>query len=327
MSKLPPAEDLPPYTPSSFPSHPSSSSSPSHPPSYNQTLLPTSTPSSSSAPQSLTAVLDPLSTHLRTLPQRIRETSALQHTLQTDTDLELLSYILPHVEAFLLSSDVVTPKAGLAQLVLVPKDTVEGGWGLSEVEEQRGRGEIVRVGRVDVAAIGEAETGLGEKGGGARGEKGEKSGGVEGGKARGREEKVDTTFDGWGRWGADATASTSTSEAYWFRDEPMARRLAAYLQPKEVVKTERREIQKEVQTQKEKKGLFGGWGRKTSSDAKPAPAGTNAKGVAVGPKLEMEGVTMTVRAQEVTFRRENEFGVWESLSGFGVVVCVRVRRR
>ncbi|KAB5582288.1 hypothetical protein GE09DRAFT_263138 [Coniochaeta sp. 2T2.1] len=327
MSKLPPAEDLPPYTPSSFPSPASSSSFP-HPPSYTQTLLPTSTPSSSSTPQSLTSVLDPLSTHLRTLPQRIRETSALQHTLQTDTDLELLSYILPHVEAFLLSSDVVTSKAGLAQLVLMPKDTVEGGWGLSEVEEQRGRGEIVRVGRVDVAGIGEAETGLGEKGGGARGEKGEKKsgGGVEGGK--GREEKVDTTFDGWGRWGSDATTSTTTSKAYWFRDEAMARRLAAYLQPKEVVKTERREIQKEVQTQKEKKGLFGGWGRKGgASDAKPAPAGTNAKGAAVGPKLEMEGVTMTVRAQEVTFRRENEFGVWESLSGFGVVVSVRVRRR
>lgn len=37
-------------------------------------------------------------------------------------------------------------------------------------------------------------------------------------------------------------------------------------------------------------------------------------------------VSMTVRAQEVTFRRENEFGIYESLSGPGIVVTVRIRR-
>jgi hypothetical protein len=40
---------------------------------------------------------------------------------------------------------------------------------------------------------------------------------------------------------------------------------------------------------------------------------------------EDDAVKMTVRAEEVTFRRENDFGVWESMSGWGIVVTVRVR--
>lgn len=34
---------------------------------------------------------------------------------------------------------------------------------------------------------------------------------------------------------------------------------------------------------------------------------------------------MTVRAEEVSFRRENELGIWESRNGYGIVVRVRKR--
>ncbi|KAJ9160769.1 hypothetical protein NKR19_g2889, partial [Coniochaeta hoffmannii] len=132
-------------------------------------------------------------------------------------------------------------------------------------------------------------------------------------------------FDDWGRWD-DGGSSSDKGSAFWFRDEAMARRLAAYLQPKETVKTERREVRAEVQREKEKKGLFG-WGRKGYDAKKPEvqPAGAD-KGPVGQVVKQSEGVSMTVRAEEVTFRRENEFGVWESLSGFGIVVTVRVRR-
>jgi hypothetical protein len=35
---------------------------------------------------------------------------------------------------------------------------------------------------------------------------------------------------------------------------------------------------------------------------------------------------MTVRANEVTFRKENEFGVWETRNGVAVVVTIKVRK-
>ncbi|KAH8901930.1 hypothetical protein BR93DRAFT_888317 [Coniochaeta sp. PMI_546] len=277
------------------------------PPSYTDIL----SPNPSTHPTSLSAVLDPLSTHLRTLPSRIRATNAMTHSAQADADLDILSYILPHVEAFLLSSDIAAARAGVAQLVVVPVAAVPGPWALSEVDERRKLGEIIRVGRVDVAV---ASVGKRDGIGGG----GEKRGG---GRSDTRE------FDEWGRWteGEEGSADDAAT-AFWWRDELMARRLAAYLQPKERVRTERREIRAEVQQQqREKKGLFGGWGRKTA-EAKPAPAPASAK-VPAGPALpETEGVSMTVRAKEVTFRKENEFGVWESLSGYGIVVTIRVRR-
>jgi hypothetical protein len=267
----------------------------------------------------LHSVLNPLSTHLRLLPDRIREASAISHTRQTDDDLEVLSLVLPHVEAFLLSAEVAAAKAGVAQMVVVPARAVPGTWVLSGVEERRKMGEVVRVGRVDVPAV------IGD------GDGGEKKGA--GGRGRERE------FDDWGRWddgGGEGSSSNDAGQGLWFRDESMARRLAAYLQPKETVKTERKEVRVEVREQERKKGLFGGWGKKASTapDRKPvpgpAPAGTMAGGDRgpVGPAIRdaEERVSMTVRAQEVTFRRENEFGIWESLSGFGVVVTIRVRK-
>jgi hypothetical protein len=35
---------------------------------------------------------------------------------------------------------------------------------------------------------------------------------------------------------------------------------------------------------------------------------------------------MVVRADEVTFRKENDFGVWESRTGYGIVVRIRVKK-
>ncbi|OIW23030.1 hypothetical protein CONLIGDRAFT_657957 [Coniochaeta ligniaria NRRL 30616] len=273
------------------------------PPSYTSVLT---------QPTSLTTVLNPLQSHLRTLPARIKHSTAMTHSAQADFDLDILSFILPHVEAFLLSSDIAAARAGVAQLVVVPGGAVPAPWALGEVEERRRVGEVVRVGRVDVAV------GHDRKG---KGEKGEKDG-------KGRDGGRDREFDDWGRWKDDGEAGEDEDEAaFWWRDEGMARRLAAYLQPKEQVKTERREVRAEVvQQQKDRKGLFGGWGRK-AAEAKPAAAvPADARGP-VGPALpETEGVSMTVRAKEVTFRKENEFGIWESMSGYGIVVTIRVRK-
>ncbi|KAK3938840.1 hypothetical protein QBC46DRAFT_159378 [Diplogelasinospora grovesii] len=52
--------------------------------------------------------------------------------------------------------------------------------------------------------------------------------------------------------------------------------------------------------------------------------GNNNGGGGVGEGL-LQAASMVVRPQVVTFRRANEFGVWESTSGFGIVVVVRFR--
>ncbi|KAM0330798.1 hypothetical protein ACHAQA_003752 [Verticillium albo-atrum] len=39
-----------------------------------------------------------------------------------------------------------------------------------------------------------------------------------------------------------------------------------------------------------------------------------------------QGYEMKVTAEEVSFRRENEMGIWESMNGWGIVVRVTIRR-
>jgi hypothetical protein len=82
--------------------------------------------------------------------------------------------------------------------------------------------------------------------------------------------------------------------------------------------------------EKEKSG-WGRWGlgggkRKAAEQTSPVPASP------VSPALssptsggEDDAVKMTVRAEEVTFRKENEFGLWESKTGWGIVVTVRMK--
>lgn len=303
------------------------------PPSYTESFSPiTITPLSPSATGShlgpgfsSTPLLNPLSTHLRNLPSYIRQTQSITANTQADRDLDLLHHILPHVEDLLLSPDIGTSRSGLTELVLVPVSAVDRRWGLSGVTERRREGDAVRVGRVEV---------LGEKGDGEKGEKEKGKRKVERGRDDGDEEIIggmsanNTEFSDWGRWD-DGTARDDTAGALlWWNDEAMARRLAAYLQPKEQVKTERKEVQAAVEQKKKEKSLFG-WARKkseadTSSRSPASPGLKSPVERAVGQRDDR--ISMKVRADEVTFRRENDFGVWESINGFGIVVTIRVKK-
>ena len=112
-------------------------------------------------------------------------------------------------------------------------------------------------------------------------------------------------------------------------------RLAGYLRPEPSL--ERKHVQAVVVEKKEEKS---GWGRfgfggssRKKSVAEPLPSSlspvpTPTPGL-MSPTIggaENDSVKMTVRAEEVTFRKENDFGVWESRSGFGIVIVVKVAR-
>ena len=101
-------------------------------------------------------------------------------------------------------------------------------------------------------------------------------------------------FDEWGRWSDDEDAFDGASEAprrrkLWWYDDALARRLARYLQPAQPPSV-------------------------TASVASSSRAASRMS----------EAVSMNVRAEEATFRGENEMGLWESKTGWAIVVRFRL---
>jgi hypothetical protein len=237
-----------------------------------------------------------------------------QTNSQTCVDQILVAACLPHVEEFLaeLPSVFSSSSVNLAELVLVPTTAVQRvqGWHLTSAEARRKEGESVRVALVQT----EAEV---------RDEKSSKSASV-----------VDAPreFDEWGRWTDDSEANTAKSgNTAWWKDEGLARRIASYLRPKEPAPSmDRREVRAAVQSAKDERRGWTRLGRRKNEPVVTAqpdthPSDSKTRDAVAGP----DGVQLGVRveAQEVTFRRENDFGIWESLSGWGIVVVVKMKRQ
>ncbi|KAF4333534.1 hypothetical protein FBEOM_12646 [Fusarium beomiforme] len=121
----------------------------------------------------------------------------------------------------------------------------------------------------------------------------------------------DRAFDDWGRW-EDDTQEAPSDNVLWWSDHDMAVRLAKYISPERV---DRQTVKAHVEQAKKASrwGLF----KKSEPSAPPAP---------VIKVQEEDPVTMTVKAEEVTFRRENEMGIWEGKTGWGLVVRVKLRQ-
>ncbi|KAJ9149998.1 hypothetical protein NKR23_g4189 [Pleurostoma richardsiae] len=301
-----------------------------------------------------------LASHLSTLPSRIRATQEQHTSQQARSDLDLITLLVPHVEAFLSDLAAATSPTSsssssarpAAELTLVPERAVPRAWALAGARERQREGEVVQLVRVAPPPAGKGDDRVGGD------EKTAESSrtATRGGSASGQEpsslrERIGADFDEWGRWDDDAGSGSGSGDTgpeswWWWRDEAMARRLAAYLQPRRPEPTprlERRQVQAAVEKAREErksssKGWGMGWGRKKSvASASDSGGGSPARTITPLPSKAEEaatrgggtaddGVTMTVRAEEVSFRRENEFGVWESMSGWGLVVTVRIRR-
>lgn len=117
------------------------------------------------------------------------------------------------------------------------------------------------------------------------------------------------------------SASQSNNELWW-SDEDMARRLASHLQPaRPTAAVDRQTVRDHVAQQKKSSrwGFLKGSSSASSSASHPraAPATPKTK----------EDITMTVVADEKTFRKENDLGIWESKTGWGIVVRVKIRQK
>jgi len=336
------------------------------PPSYSEATTsnsPSSTPlsgprgSSSSSnngaflPSSLTSTFtSPIAFHLETLPARMRSSQQAHANEQAARDLETITVLAPAIEAFLrdLGTNPSRGPPPLAELTLVPASAVPRGWALSGGAERRREGEIVRIVRVEGLT---SETTSDSKGGSkANGDrKGGKKGSSRFNPSSANDDDDDDGgytytgsrsegFDEWGRFNdGDEDALAEVGAGTYFRDERMARRLAGYLQPKAEVLVERKQIQQAVVDAKKDKGFW--WGRKKSESSSPASPlspqvaspppekGSSLSPLGAAPIVQGDDrVSMVVRAQEVTFRKENDFGVWESRSGFGIVVTIMVKK-
>ncbi|KAK0612066.1 hypothetical protein B0T14DRAFT_571902 [Immersiella caudata] len=292
----------------------------------------------------------PIASHLSSLPSRLRSAQQAHANTQAAADLQTIDALVPAIEDFLrdLSSNPSRAPPPLAELTLVPASAVPRGWALTGAAERRKEGEVVRVVQVQGISPASGKKGKGDsKGSSDRKGKGEKD--SSSWNARGNDGDDDDDegytytgargegFDEWGRFndGEDDRMSEPGVGTY-FRDERMARRLAGYLQPKPEVHVERKQIQQAVVESKKEKGFR--WGRKKSEGSSSttlspqvvAPAVEKTeKGSTVGGGPIVQGgdrVTMVVRADEVTFRKENDFGVWEGRTGYGIVVRVRVKK-
>ncbi|KAF1735388.1 hypothetical protein CRV24_004312 [Beauveria bassiana] len=268
--------------------------------------------SSSIHPDSLFAA------HLTSLRGQIRAQQASRASRQDQHDAQLLALLVPHVEALLAS--VAALDEQLVQATLVPEGAIAADWTPAEAEDAQS---VVRVRTRLAPTKNRMPTDSKQPAANDGGRRG----------VSGRAEQQQE-FDGWGRWGEDAARGGKEEEEdeeeqdkLWWKDEDMAKRLAKCLQPKrKVVVVDRPTVAAKVaeaRKSKSKWNLFGG-GRKSNSEGNGSPV----PAVASRPDAAVEvadDVSMHVTAEEVTFRRENEMGIWESSTGWGVVVRVRVR--
>lgn len=264
-------------------------------------------------PNPLTAHLE---SHLTSLPSLIRSSQQTHHQTRLAQDLALTSLLTPPITSLLHAFATSPSLPPLAELTLVPAAAVPPDWIFTTPAVDSGRArrgdEIRRVERVELDK-GTVEELF------PQGNRTEEEGG-----SRSNAWQTDAEFDDWGRWGEDTDGGPSAPPSHlWFSNEALATRLAKLLQPTPPPAARAAPPPQPPPPQPTKTSK---WGALFTSPPPLEPA-RRASGPPPREKSEGEGggVSMTVRAEEVSFRRENELGIWESRNGYGIVVRVRKR--
>ena len=131
----------------------------------------------------------------------------------------------------------------------------------------------------------------------------------------------------------DKAGSYDEEGDMWFwNDEDMAKRLAGYLKPtpdpKHAPLPPRQEEVKAAGAAAEPTSARGFWGRRKSGakalERLPPIDVRKIEPVESQNEKEQEGASMNVTAEEVVFRLENDFCVFETRRGFGIVLQIQV---
>lgn len=303
------------------------------PPPYSLVASTTEEDSSSVNPRSLISYLH---SHIAALPNRIRQTQQTHNAQQVEKDIWILDHLAPTVETFLADVGAQRKVPALATLTLVPKAAVPADAVLSGIDNMLRRNEVGRVFRVDIQPDMK------------KGDDDSKTTGT-----------PDTTprfgsnreFTDWGRWEGGGPSSAASGELLWWKDEELAQRLASYLQPQPksrpkstIQSSVQAVVERSIPAERAKKSWGMSW-RKSNPNNSEAPSsstialpvtkdsigsrpGTVESGdVAgiVGDQLDNgKRAEMDVTAENRAFRRENDFGIWESISGWAIVITVNI---
>ena len=234
----------------------------------------------------------------------IIEEQAVRGSLRDQEDSEILSLLVPHIEELLESIAAIHPPPSLVEATLVPDGAIGRSWRFSDAEETQ-TGEMRKLIRV---------TRRGKLDGEKKQQHAQSSSPPPNTSGRG--------FDEWGRWTEEVKGSDSphSSKAdLWWSDEDMARRLARHLQPARATPSvDRAAVTAQVERARETRRA-GRWSLFTRDDA-------SHKASPPARQQTVDDVEMNVAAEEVTFRRQNEMGLWQSKTGWGVVVRVSIRQ-
>ncbi|KAI0113691.1 hypothetical protein GGR51DRAFT_20815 [Nemania sp. FL0031] len=287
--------------------------------------------SDSSQDASITAHLQH---NLTSLPNRIRMNQEAHSVQQSLDDASILDLLLPEIDDFLSQLGGLRSAAKLSHLILIPEAAVPPTAVLSSMEDMRKRGEFCRVARVKTRLGGDEKRAS---------SKDDSNQGVD----SSQDWSVGREFDDWGRFG-DSSSSTDplqTEGMLWWRDENMAGRLARHLQPTTTQdepaspKTPVQAIVEErLPVQKEKKGWFRKKDNSSSSlstfatktvksavETFPGKDSATPSSTKKAKERESSGAKMSVAAEEVAFRTQNDFGIMESIRGWALVVVVYIR--
>ncbi|EFW99875.1 hypothetical protein CMQ_193 [Grosmannia clavigera kw1407] len=262
-----------------------------------------------------------LQQYISFLPGAIRQREYEHKSKQYEQDVRYISRLVPEIEAFLSHVATLPKQPPRAELVMVPEPAVPDGWTLSEIEEQRKAGDVVQVSRVRESKdfdVGDAKPSMTD----GRSTETNNAG-------ISASETVGVEFDEWGRWPGSADDPISSGNGsgsasrWWWCDEEMARRLAAHLSLPKVADHKANDLPVAVALEISRRGQqkTGSWLSWATGRRKPTDVA-----VASPPKqkaVETAGqVSVTACAREVTFRRQNELGIYESLTGWGIVLRV-----
>lgn len=282
-----------------------------------------STEASSSTAQQPPAHLTPITptsqsslfaSHLTSLRSQILSERAARSCARDQHDSFVLALLVPEVEVLLASIATIHPPPRLVETTIVPAATVGLAWEFSDHDEGR-PGEVRRVLRLE------------QGGGGSKLAMDRKGGSVDDNKTMARSKEGLDDRSGW-KDEAGSSDAQSTS-ALWWADESMARRLAKHLQPDRPTASVDRQIVKAHVAQNKEAQKSSRWSLFRKNGPTPQPEQKASEmGASTGNSSRTamaEDVTMSVKAEEVTFRRENAMGIWETSTGWGIVVRVRIR--
>lgn len=275
------------------------------PPSYSEATVPGASqsrpPTYNEKPST-----DPIDELVSRLPSLVRERQQSQASQRLSEDDTLIQHMMPFVRDFFLDFSMDSHvkrsrdshKSISMELMLVPQDAARSdeGWKLAGLNERKEQSAFFRLN--EVAAPGQLRW---------------------------------VSKNGESIQIRDEAAET---QMLWWRDEDHALRLASALRgivtpersEKDEAQRQRMIEEQELPEQPESKGKspmrsFFGLSRKPRSPVEPTVPKIQNKSFAT---VFLGSVQVNVEAEEVTFRRENDFGLWESSSGWAIVIKVTV---